>query len=455
MTGKTKKFSKKTAKLKWQILSATVDLLSLNAAIILAFLIRFSGNIPSFNFNAYLNLAAYITLFFFLIYYTHDLYDVERYFDWSGTAARIFQANFIGILTVISLSFVLRVFSFPRSVFVISYFTASLIVIFNRYLVTRFFSLELPVEEIFIVGEDEALKKIELEIKEKSHLGFRFAGSVAVSDEPDEQTFNEILKKIKKIKPDRVIFALKNHSKEFLFKLSESLPEGLRIQIVPGIYESLFGRLNFETLADIPLMDIGMPPETAWTRFGKRVFDIVVSFILLLLLFPLFLIVAAAIKLDSSGPVFYRQKRVGLKGAEFWCYKFRTMVKDAEKLSGPVLATENDPRITRVGKILRRYRLDEFPQLINILKGDMSLVGPRPERPEFVSEFEKKIPFYRYRFLVRPGATGLAQIYGKYETGAFDKLKYDLIYIFNVSFFLDMLILLRTFNTIFTGKGAR
>lgn len=447
---------RKNSKLKWQLLSLAVDLLSVNAAFIVAFLIRFAGRLPSFNFNAYLDLAVYITFIFALIYYLHDFYDVERYFDWGGTAVRVLQANFIAVLLAVALSFALRIFSFPRSIFVLSYFLASTLVVLSRYLISRFFFLELPRERVFVVGSSSQIERIKSEIRAREHLGLVFAGSLEIERSPGEQ---EIASKIKKtisaLEIDRIILCLTDHPKSLLLHLTEALPTDIRLQIVPDIYEALFGRLNFETLADIPLMDVGHPPDNAWNKFGKRVFDMVFSLFFLILLTPLFLLVALAIKLDSEGPVFYRQKRVGLMGKEFWCLKFRTMVKEAEMVSGPVLATENDPRITRVGRYLRRYRIDELPQLINILKGEMSLVGPRPERPEFVRKFEKNIPFYRYRHLVRPGATGLAQVYAYYATDAESKLKYDLIYIFNVSFFLDMLILFKTLNTVLTGKGAR
>lgn len=446
----------KNSKLKWQILSAIIDLLSLNAAIIAAFFIRFQGRLPAFNFNAYLDLAAYITLIFLVVYYIHDLYDVERYFDWSGTAARILQANFVGMLVVISLSFVLRAFAFPRSVFVISYFTATLFNLLSRFAFTKFFYLELPIEKIMIVGTNSTAIRIEKEILERKHLGLMLVGTLIVSkDENENKLKDAILAKVKELNPDRLIFAPINHSKKFLLELSECLPFDLRLQMVPDIYESIFGRLNFETISDIPLLEVGKPPDTPWTKFGKRAFDILVSLLLLIILFPLFIIVAIAIKLDSKGPLLYKQKRLGYHRTEFLCLKFRTMVVDAEKLSGAVLAAENDPRVTRVGKFLRKYRIDEIPQLINVLKGEMSLVGPRPERPEFASKFERNIPFYRYRYLVRPGITGLAQVYGKYETDAYDKLKYDLIYIFNLSFLLDMVVLFKTLNTVLTGKGAR
>jgi Sugar transferases involved in lipopolysaccharide synthesis len=166
-------------------------------------------------------------------------------------------------------------------------------------------------------------------------------------------------------------------------------------------------------------------------------------------------LIALAIKLDSPGPVLYSQERTGLNGNLFTLYKFRTMVCDAEKLTGPVLATEEDPRITRVGRILRKIRLDEIPQFWNVLKGDMSMVGPRPERPYFVNEFKADLPQFDYRHQVKGGITGLAQVEGRYSTEPTNKLSYDLMYARNASPGLDFVILLRTAKVLFLkGKAC-
>lgn len=176
----------------------------------------------------------------------------------------------------------------------------------------------------------------------------------------------------------------------------------------------------------------------------KRLVDIVFSALGLLISSPLFLIFAAAIKMTDGGPVFYKQERLTMGGKVFWIYKFRTMIQDAEKYDGPRLAGEKDDRILPVGHILRRTRLDELPQLINILKGEMSLVGPRPERPELAEIITEHIPEFTYRLKVKAGLTGYAQIYGKYNTTAYDKLKLDLTYIRNYSLILDFKLMLMT-----------
>ena len=170
---------------------------------------------------------------------------------------------------------------------------------------------------------------------------------------------------------------------------------------------------------------------------------------MLIVLSPLFLILALAIKTDSKGPVFYRQKRLTLNSREFDILKFRSMIVDAEKQAGAVLAADNDPRITKVGNLIRATRLDELPQILNILKGDMSIVGPRPERKCFAEEYAKEIPEFTYRTKVKGGLTGYAQVYGKYNTSAYDKLRLDLMYIENYSLLLDIKLIILTLRIIF------
>lgn len=184
----------------------------------------------------------------------------------------------------------------------------------------------------------------------------------------------------------------------------------------------------------------------------KRLFDIFLSSIGIIGSSPLWFLFSLAIWLEDRGPIFYKQNRVGKGGKVFKVYKFRSMIPDAEKHTGPILATENDPRITKIGRILRATAMDELPQLWNIFKGDMSFVGPRSERPELVEQFARKIKNYHERFKVKPGLTGLAQVYGSYDTPPRQKLRYDLLYIKKQSFFLDLKLIFLSFWITFRGK---
>jgi exopolysaccharide biosynthesis polyprenyl glycosylphosphotransferase len=198
--------------------------------------------------------------------------------------------------------------------------------------------------------------------------------------------------------------------------------------------------------------------KTKIKKWCKRVFDILLSMIGLLISLPISIITALLIKLESEGPVFYKQERIGENGHVFYLYKFRSMKRDAEKHSGPVWAEEDDPRITRIGKVIRKFRIDEIPQMLNVLKGDMSFVGPRPERPYFVGMLSEKIPFYEQRHSVKPGITGWAAVnyrYGSSVEDAAEKLQYDLYYIKNLCLFLDLLIIFKTFSIVFGRRYAR
>jgi exopolysaccharide biosynthesis polyprenyl glycosylphosphotransferase len=191
---------------------------------------------------------------------------------------------------------------------------------------------------------------------------------------------------------------------------------------------------------------------------ARRFISTVVSLAGLLLVLPLLPLMALAVRLTSPGPVLYRQKRVGRYGVLFDCYKFRTMRADAEAEAGPTWAGDDDPRITPVGRVLRRTRLDEIPQLWNVLRGDMGFVGPRPERPEFVEWLSREVPYYHLRHIIRPGLTGWAQV--RYQYGASleeskEKLRYDLYYIKNISLSLDLLIVLHTIKIVLLGRGSR
>lgn len=200
-------------------------------------------------------------------------------------------------------------------------------------------------------------------------------------------------------------------------------------------------------------MMIKRKPLNIYERIVKRIMDIVLCLIALIPGLPIMAITALAIKLDDNGPILYRQERVTKNEKRFNIIKFRSMVVDAEK-DGAIPATDNDPRITRVGKIIRRFRIDELPQIFNILKGDMSIVGPRPERVEHVEKYKKEIPEFVYRYKVKGGLTGYAQIYGKYNTTAYDKLRMDLLYVENYSLLLDIKLIVETVRILFKKEST-
>lgn len=224
----------------------------------------------------------------------------------------------------------------------------------------------------------------------------------------------------------------------------------VQVRVVPSYFEAMMFSPRIESIGDVALLSIIAPEEKIFD-FSKRFFDIFFALVVLVLSFPLMVFAAIAVKVTSSGPILFTQERVGQYGRFFTLLKFRTMRVNAESSTGPVLsAGRNDPRLTPIGYWLRLVRIDELPQLINVLRGEMSLVGPRPERPHFVKAFIERNPLYARRHEVRPGITGLAQVHGGYHTDARDKLRFDLFYISHRSLFMDVSILVRTFTNILT-----
>jgi exopolysaccharide biosynthesis polyprenyl glycosylphosphotransferase len=254
-----------------------------------------------------------------------------------------------------------------------------------------------------------------------------------------------------------VIFALEHKHDDIVVDLLARGDSGdVGFKIVPDLYEILSGQARTSQLYGVPLIDINPSLMPAWEKTAKRILDLFIALIILLITSPIIAVTAIAIKLNSPGRVFYKQDRCGLNGRIFKIIKFRSMKQDAEKLTGPVWSQKNDPRVTAVGRFIRKVRLDEIPQMWNVLKGEMSLIGPRPERPFFVEKLAGEIPYYKRRLRVRPGVTGWAQVKHKYDESVEDvrmKLKYDLFYIENMSLRMDMKILFRTIFVVLFGKG--
>ncbi|MBP8594778.1 MAG: sugar transferase [Ruminococcus sp.] len=270
--------------------------------------------------------------------------------------------------------------------------------------------------------------------------------SVSVSEDPEK--VRDLIMKYEGVIICDIPAELRNDYLKFCFEKS------IRAYIAPKISDIIVRGADDIRLFDTPLMlcrNYGLDYEQ---RFIKRAFDIVFSLVMLIIASPFMLISALAIKLCDGGPVFYKQRRLTIDEKEFDVYKFRSMVVDAEKGSGPQLASDDDPRITPVGRFLRKTRLDELPQLLNILKGEMSVVGPRPERPEIHREYKKEMPEFGFRLKVKAGLTGYAQVTGVYDTSPYDKLKMDLMYIENYSIRMDLQIILMTLKTmLFPGSS--
>ena len=452
------------SKTAWRTISIITDALLVNAGIILAFLLRYGGELPAFNFQAYTNLAVLITVVHLACFYVYGLYDLENAQSGWGIFYLVLKAATLALIITVGLVFFYRFFSFPRTVLVLSWFLILLLITGWRMTITRLFTIKWPGQRILVVGLGKIGQTIISELQARSKWGYQVIGAVTRNSAYFGSTINgapvlghvkDVSSLVKEHSIDRVIVTTPVRERELVEELTISQPEGISIEVVPDLYEIFVGRIDYQVLSDVPLVRLTAQPTSDWVLFAKRATDIIGAAILLAIGAPLLILASLVVKLTSSGPVLYRQERVGRRQKKFQLYKFRTMIEHAEDQTGPILAAEADPRITTVGRFLRKYRIDELPQLFNILRADMSFVGPRPERPFFVEQFKKQIPGYAERFRIKPGVTGLAQVSGSYATTPETKLKYDLLYIYHQSIFLDIRILFRTLRVILTGRGAR
>ncbi|WPX09208.1 sugar transferase [Anaerocellum danielii] len=422
-----------------------IDILLVHAGYIIAYIIKFNFTFPEKNFMPYYTLIPQITLFTLVLLNIYGLYTItmktlsEIAFS-LGLALMLLQ-----FLTVVS-TFFYRHFAFPRSIFIIAFFIQFLLLLGWRGLVLYVFKRVQGVKHVLVIGEMPKAQEFAQKLQNISK------GWIDVKYVLEPKTVEELIPYIKVVDTIYLYSKMDENLKSEIVRKAIEFKK--HIFIAPDFRDILVSRARVIQFDDVATLSIEQPELTSEQKLIKRVCDILLASVALVISFPIMILIAIAIKLDSEGPVIYRQKRVTEGEREFYVLKFRTMVKDAEKMTGPVLATENDPRITRVGRFLRATRLDELPQLINILKGEMSFIGPRPERPYFVEQFKKLYPEYSLRHNVKAGLTGLAQVYGKYATSPEDKLRLDLIYIKNYSVFLDIKILLLTLKTIFTKEAA-
>ena len=400
--------------------------------------------------------------------YILDLYDLNIAFStFEILFSALFTTGFVFIFIGL-FSYLVPALGIAGDIYYVSGLILFLFVLLWRSIINFYIERHSPNRNIAILGDGVIAEELASLVASSGRIGFRFAGFAAGKIErPGEgnprgakvMDFDDLKEAAGRGEVDEVIVALEDRRKNLpVRRLLDLKLRGIRIIEWPEFYEKLSGKIPVKNLPpSYFIFNEGFSPTQLSVTFS-RIFSFIVSLAGLVVCAPLFLVVAALIKLDSPGSVFYRQERVGEKSRPFLLIKFRTMVQDAENGTGPVWAGKDDPRITRVGRYLRRYRIDEIPQFLNVLKGEMNLVGPRPERPEFVKVLENEVPYYSLRQTIKPGVTGWGQVKHSYSGNideSREKLEHDLFYIKNRTFMLELYILFKTVKVLLLGRGSR
>lgn len=422
-------------------------------AFYISFYLRYGWDLPQRNIEPFTFMLPWFVAVFLLLMIVYDLYSIYIKFD--DILASLICVVLIAVVINASLSFTLRQFAVPRSIFLISSILQLLLLSLWRYLAWRRGFLIKDPRPALIIGYPGEIRKLMSSVNVSLDKGLKITRELRLNSKDNfDSSWQAFLSSASAHNIEVILVCGSVGQREREKVMSYALEEGKLVMLVPGIYEILLQQAKMVSAGDMPVIQLRGIMGEGRLQMVKRTGDIFLSLLALLLTAPLMLGISLAVKLDSPGSVFYAQERAGIKGKTFNLYKFRTMIRDAERLSGPVMTGQKDDRITRVGRFLRRTRLDELPQFINILKGDMSLVGPRPERPHFIEEFKENLPEFDYRHQIQAGLTGLAQVEGNYTTDPVNKLRYDLYYAQKKSFFMDLVILLRTARVMLQKKKA-
>ena len=386
--------------------------------------------------------------------------------DTRNILLRLMPSFLLGFVILTSFFYLLPNLDFGRGVLGIVIIVAFILLLLVRTIFYHTYEFGLIESRILFLGCGSLARECsELAMNNINHHNYKIAGFVKIKNEKCQVRSSSVLSREKPLiahlmesKANEIIVAVDDR-REGNFPIQQLLQcklNGIKVTDASSFFEREAFQIRVDTLQPSWLIYGSGFDQSFWRAFVKRIVDLFSSILILLVAFPFMLITAICIYIEDRSPIFYKQERVGRNGRTFMVLKFRSMRNDAEKGIDPQWATNNDPRITRVGKIIRKLRIDELPQIFNVCVGDMSFVGPRPERPFFVQQLNEQIPFYNVRHSIKPGITGLAQVryqYGSSVEDSLQKLQYDLYYVKNNSWFLDVLILIDTFQVVLLGKG--
>lgn len=447
-------------KIKWdsiyiKFIEITLDILIILASYCVALIVvdfnEFTTIFNKFGLIIQFSTTSFlIASFYFIFFLIYKSSITHRTF--TGAIFRIFLGLSMTALLLLLISLIYDKYGLSRLALIIMLPLQALllsIIKYNEYIFLR----EHNIKTTLLIGPRSEVEKLAIKIliddNKYLHLKYLIFDDSNLSN---NQIVN-IANYINEVDFLYITEGLSNEKKNLLVTLCYKKRK--KFFIVPKLYELAVRNSKAQQIGDIMLYEPRLVELSIFQRIVKRLFDLTIALIALTLSFPLMVIVGLLIKIDDNGPIFLKQERITRYNKKFLLIKFRTMIPDAETKTGPVLATIDDLRITRIGKFLRKTRIDELPQLINIIKGDMSLVGPRPEREYFINQFQTKNSDYAFRLNVKSGITGLAQAFGTYSSDFNEKLRFDISYITNYSFFSDIYILLHTIRSIFDSRSSR
>jgi len=455
------------------ILALTIsDLLMVNFAFLFSYWFRFnSGIIPTIygtpNIAEYIKPLPIISVLLLFIMRSFNLYAPKRRLSIIDEFFSIIKAMMVGLVVLMAATFVYREFSYSRVMITICWANLIIFISLARFAINRIrFMLRAANKDfsnLLILGTGATAQRLIRHISDDPHWNYRIVGALSISGDSVQEkreempiigTLDELSTILSRREIDEVILTVPSLPRDKIMSIIlECEKRIIHFRLIADLLGMITSQVDMENVDGIPLL--GLKESTlalSSNRFIKRVLDIIASSIGLLLLSPFFLLIALVIKISSQGPAFYLQKRVGEDGRRFAIIKFRTMIYKAEKGTGAVWAKKDDPRRTRIGAFLREHNFDELPQLINVFKGEMSLVGPRPERPKFVGKFKEDIPRYMARHKIKSGLTGWAQVNGlRGDTSIEERTKYDIYYVENWSLMFDIkIILMSIFQTLFS-----
>jgi sugar transferase (PEP-CTERM system associated) len=445
-----------------------VETLLLFLCVLAAYYIRLRDLTLSFTGGDVILLkAALMVTVFQLSLHLNDIYDFHEKRPTKEYAIRLSQSLVLAIVLLCSIFYLVPGLTIGRGVFAIAIILSSIFLVVWHTLMRFYLGTRAPHTKLLVLGTGNLAREAVREILAHPELGIKVLGFVG--DNPKMVGVSIVNPKVIGVYEDlpglmekhgvnHIVVGLQDRRGKLPIKeLLDYKTRGVAVEDATTFYERVAGKIPIENLQPSWMVFNSGFSVTSGALLKKRILSLMVSSVMLVITSPIMLLLAILIKLDSKGPVFYKQDRVGQDGKPFTLIKFRSMLANAEDETGPVWSKDADDRTTRVGRFMRRARLDELPQFINVLCGDMSLVGPRPERPHFVQQLVESIPFYHMRHIVKPGITGWAQInYGYANTmeHTVQKLQYDLFYIKNMSWVLDSLILLETVKTVLVRKGS-